>query len=805
MNLLFAAVLLLCCRYNATGAQEHSDHECQSQGVRSCGECLAAGPHCAWCAEENFLEVGQHIWERCDTPRALLRRGCPFDRLEDPRGSTVLLKNRKITFHPKEQRRQRQHKQVTQLQPQSVLLHLRPGEPQTFEVKFRRVEDYPIDLYYLMDLSFSMEDDLSNVKKLGADLMEEMRNTTSDFRMGFGAFVDKTVMPYISTAKDMLKNPCKRTEPWPCAPPFTYHHVLSLTANGSLFTEQVGRQRISGNLDSPEGGLDALMQAAMCEEQIGWRNVTRLLVFSTDAGFHFAGDGKLGGIVLPNDGKCHLHKNVYTRGNSQDYPSVAHVAEILRQKIIQIIFAVTEEVTHLYEGLRSIFPKCAVGTLSNNSHNILQIIVEAYNALTSEVVLENRKLPPGYHISYTSHCKDRKPRHSEQGRKCSNISVGDEVSFNVSVTAPLCVTASQRQPSVIIKPQGYSEEVEVLLSPICECSCQKDMVPRSPSCSHGNGTLKCGTCRCKEGRVGTLCECNQAESGKAIDSYLCRRDNASEVCSGHGECVCGKCVCHKSSKKPNHAYYGQFCECTDFSCDQYRGLQCGGRGRCVCGVCICLPAFRGQACECPLSLESCLSQDKQICAGRGDCHCGTCMCHDNRFRGPTCELCPSYPGACTLHRECILCRAFSLGLNPKECETRCVHLNFTLVGQAGVLATVTPSPGLHRCMEVDTEGCRVHFLLRTRQKEESVHVHVALERECPSGPNVILITAVLSASVVVLGVALLLLWKLLTSIHDRREFARFQRELERRRWNRRENPIYKSAITTTVNPKYKEQ
>lgn len=48
------------------------------------------------------------------------------------------------------------------------------------------------------------------------------------------------------------------------------------------------------------------------QDQIGWRNVTRLLVFSTDAGFHFAGDGKLGGIVLPNDGKCHLENNVYT-------------------------------------------------------------------------------------------------------------------------------------------------------------------------------------------------------------------------------------------------------------------------------------------------------------------------------------------------------------------------------------------------------------------------------------------------------------------------------------------------------------
>lgn len=53
------------------------------------------------------------------------------------------------------------------------------------------------------------------------------------------------------------------------------------------------------------------------QKEIGWRNVTRLLVFSTDGGFHFAGDGKLGGIVLPNDGKCHLHENVYTQGNVQ--------------------------------------------------------------------------------------------------------------------------------------------------------------------------------------------------------------------------------------------------------------------------------------------------------------------------------------------------------------------------------------------------------------------------------------------------------------------------------------------------------
>lgn len=43
------------------------------------------------------------------------------------------------------------------------------GESQSFKVKFKHVEDYPIDLYHLMDVSFSMKDDLPHVKNLGVD------------------------------------------------------------------------------------------------------------------------------------------------------------------------------------------------------------------------------------------------------------------------------------------------------------------------------------------------------------------------------------------------------------------------------------------------------------------------------------------------------------------------------------------------------------------------------------------------------------------------------------------------------------
>lgn len=59
---------------------------------------------------------------------------------------------------------------------------------------------------------------------------------------------------------------------------------------------------MSGNLDSPEGGLDAMMQAMVCTKEIGWRqNARHFIVFSTDANFHIAGDGRVCKRLLDRD------------------------------------------------------------------------------------------------------------------------------------------------------------------------------------------------------------------------------------------------------------------------------------------------------------------------------------------------------------------------------------------------------------------------------------------------------------------------------------------------------------------------
>lgn len=104
---------------------------------------------------------------------------------------------------------------------------------------------------------------------------------------------------------------------------------------------------LSTNTDIPEGGFDALMQAIVCKDQIGWRDsATHLIVFSTDATYHFAGDGKLGGLYEPNDMQCHLETNGRLNLVDQDYPSVGQLEYIIKQSDMHLIFAIADNMKY---------------------------------------------------------------------------------------------------------------------------------------------------------------------------------------------------------------------------------------------------------------------------------------------------------------------------------------------------------------------------------------------------------------------------------------------------------------------------
>ena len=45
-----------------------------------------------------------------------------------------------------------------------------PGQPQSFTVSVRPANNFPADIYFLIDKSFSMNDDLENLRNLSSQL-----------------------------------------------------------------------------------------------------------------------------------------------------------------------------------------------------------------------------------------------------------------------------------------------------------------------------------------------------------------------------------------------------------------------------------------------------------------------------------------------------------------------------------------------------------------------------------------------------------------------------------------------------------
>uniref|UniRef100_A0A9J7X8K1 Integrin beta n=1 Tax=Cyprinus carpio carpio TaxID=630221 RepID=A0A9J7X8K1_CYPCA len=609
---------------------------CTSGSATSCEECLLIHPSCAWCAQEDFGQA-RTLNSRCDFSQNLQKRGCDDPFIENPRSGSSLLRSKPLSSKGSGVTQY----DVIQIYPQKISLSLRPGDQTSFEVQVRPVEDYPVDLYYLMDLSLSMKDDLDTIRNLGTKLAEEMRKLTSNFRLGFGSFVDKNISPFSYTAPKYQDNPCNGYKLFPnCVPTFGFRHLLSLTDKVDRFNEEVQKQLVSRNRDAPEGGFDAILQAAVCKEKIGWRKEAyHLLVFATDDVPHLALDGKLGGLVHPHDGQCHLNdKNEYSAANMMDYPSLALLGEKLAENNIFLIFAVTKRHYVLYKNLTALIPGTTVEILDQDSKNIIQLIVNAYNNIRSKVELSVWDHPEDLNLAFTATCQDGQPLTGL--RKCADLKIGDTVSFNITVDARGCPPKGTRK-GFIIRPVGFKDRLEVSVDYRCDCSCTYYTKSNSSRCNSA-GTYSCGMCHCEPGYLGARCEC---EEGEVDHQHLsaCREAEGKQVCSGRGECSCNQCLCYESEFGK---IYGTFCECDDFSCARHKGILCSGHGECHCGECKCHAGYIGDNCNCSTETASCASDDGKICSGRGSCVCGRCQCTEPGAFGDTCEKCPTCPDAC---------------------------------------------------------------------------------------------------------------------------------------------------------------
>ncbi|CAN7996664.1 unnamed protein product, partial [Ixodes hexagonus] len=755
-------------------------------GRETCHECFTFDSDCGWCLKEGYTNDGK---PRCDT-LINLAEYCPNDYFHPKNTMT------KITDEELSKKGVRQGEEI-QIKPQEIRLRLKPKSPFPLNVEFKQAEDYPVDLYYLMDLSNSMKDDKDKLALLGDLLAEEMGKITGNFRLGFGSFVDKVVMPYVNTVPEKLRVPCDG-----CVAPYGFKNHMPLNSQTASFKEQVGQAQVSGNLDAPEGGFDAIMQAVVCHQDIGWREkARRLLLFSTDSGFHYAGDGKLGGIVKPNDGACHLENGEYTQSVHQDYPSLSQINAKIQEHKVNIIFAVTADQIGIYEKLGNQLEGCSSGRLENDSSNVVQLVREQYDKISSKVEIKDNVTSSNIQITYWSTCLGDK---KEKTNVCKGLKVGTNVTFEASIEVKSCPKdRSQWNQTIQIYPVGISESLIVHLEMICECECEKpwNEEPNSPKCSGGNGTFECGICSCYNNRYGRECECDAKGTDQIKDEKGCFFPNDTKPCSGRGDCRCGVCECHPRENR-EETVGGKYCECDNFSCDRVDGQLCGGedKGSCVCGKCECRNGWTGPNCNCMDSNSTCMAPNGKICSGFGECICGQCKCHETdeeRYSGLHCEDCPTCPGKCEAFKDCVLCQVFQIGpLSEHECTS----------GNCSFLAIQAPhievnEEGEKLCIFRDEDDCKYTFIYKLQSDGEYM-VRAKNERECPEPVNILAIILGVIIGIVLIGLALLLIWKLFTTIHDRREFAKFEKERQMAKWDTGENPIYKGAVSTFKNPTY---
>ncbi|XP_056462810.1 integrin beta-7 isoform X1 [Gadus chalcogrammus] len=722
----------------------------------SCSECIQS-PGCAWCSAKGFLQAGEPSERRCDAKEALTSRGCkePYPPETD---ETLLMKDKELSASD----------DIIQLRPQQIDFQLRVGVPQTFKVSFKRAEGYPIDLYYLMDLSFSMGDDLDMIKKLSQDMVRTLQSFTKKLRIGFGSFVDKVALPYVSQMKR------KRRDPSPhrgtsCQPAFSFQNLLNLTTDTAAFEKKVIGQRISANLDSPESGFDAIMQAAVCKDVIGWDDGTKILVYTSDDTFHMAGDGRLAGLSEPPDGHCHLSPSGLYDGTRFDYPSIGQLARVLTANNIQLIFAVTKNISAAYEELSKMIPQSVVGVLESDSSNVVQIIKNAYNSLSSSVVLEHHGAPQGLEVAYQAHCTSPSPgppglRPWSQRAECKDIKINQQVDFYVQLNMSRCLEQTEFHLSV----QGISERLKVEVKMKCECDCGP-VEKASPSCS-GHGTLRCGICSCDPGFLGQTCDCLQSEDHVSLDEK-CRHGGSSQLCSGHGSCECGKCACQRS-------FSGQFCECDDSNCVKSNQQLCGGNGKCVCGKCNCSGAYGGEACDCSTLDDRCQTAGSP-CSGSGECLCNRCVCKGG-FDG---DHCSHIPNNCTKYEKCVTC----LSKHKKEevaeaCGVPC---------EGAVLR--------HKKALRDAYCSFQSFLYDvTLTPQGIVHLRYA---EMPSSIDKTWVIIGSSVSgILFIGLLIILISRLLLELSYRREYQSFVASQQQTNWKETRNPLFKGATTTVMNP-----
>lgn len=800
----------------------------------NCNECLQKDASCAWCSEQNST-----LRYRCSL-KTTIELECP-GYTQYNASSLVATKN--LPFS-------RVNGSEVQLSPQEITLHLKINEPKKFNVTFRKAYDYPVDLYYLMDNSHSMKDDLVKLKELGRSLVLNIRkNVTNNLKIGFGTFVDKVMLPFTSTLPSQLANPCISTNDT-CVSPFSFKHRQSISDDYTSFERSVNKTQISGNVDPPEGVFDALLQIAKCPTTMAWRNdSTHLVVVTTDAPFHSALDGKIAGLLEPFDMNCHMEQSInednvweYTKNTEFDYPSIGQLKLALAEARIQPIFAVTDNRKALYQDLQKLIPSAFVDTLTEDSSNIISIIETAYNALkeTLEMTVD-QNIPSNIELTYRVLCPNTTVW-KDNILRCDNVKLdGKDTIYEFTATAKSCpvTDGNPSYPPVMMTSSSLTESVAIKFNVLCSCGCSMSATGDLDTFCSSKGSVVCGICQCNPGYAGNQCQCSNTDSSTNQDR--CKVGGVGDICSNNGQCECGKCIC-------DDFYNGEFCQCSDKGCsstpvqnggggicggnDLVTGLEkgtcrnCNGDKRCECKNGWTLND-KDNTCSCHTKLCQ-VNATSSVCNDNGKCTCTTCQCDlakDGKplYSGTYCDNCvhpdcTPITGECKTDKTLEPCAQCQIDLQIQKkttgCELVCegAGLNVRPVPQlydcasnacqdeckvqcADIDSTVTSS--ICKPPQATTTSCVVEYKAMWNSKLNAYELWIKdfnEQTDCQTPlPSWLLITIIV-AVILTVGACLLVAWKVFVFLRDRREWQEFQKDKEDANWAAGENPLYKEDV-----------
>ncbi len=310
------------------------------------------------------------------------------------------------------------------LNPDQVDVQLVSGDDLTFDITVTVPEssELPLDFVLLQDLSGSFGNDVSTLRTLVPDLVSSVLlvqpNTTfgvasfvdkpishfgglfvssvlsdtPDTTFGETSFVDQPISPVIPISPTPPVIPISPVTPVTPIPPFggssdyVYQTDLALTTDTNLFQTTVNNLVTLSGGDAPESQLEALMQVALRETEVGYRpGSRRVVLLTTDNTYHIAGDGSAAGITTPNNGDNILDGS--PAGTGEDYPDINQVRSALISANIVPIFAVTSDQISTYQNLVDQLGFGVVEQLTSNSSNIVNAVTSGLNQAFQDIVM----------------------------------------------------------------------------------------------------------------------------------------------------------------------------------------------------------------------------------------------------------------------------------------------------------------------------------------------------------------------------------------------------------------------------------